>query len=130
LVALHDVSAVMGDNWQVHSAIGVTNDALGQFSQAIIAYNTALRLSPNNVVVMNNMAMSQAMSGQLRTAIATLERAADINRSNPHVRQNLALLYAVNGEVDKARALSAMDLGTANMENNLSFYRRFEGAIK
>lgn len=130
LVALHDVSAVLGGDWQVHSAIGVANDALGRFSQAIVAYDTALRISPNNEVVMNNMAMSQAMSGQLDTAIATLERAANINRNDPHIRQNLALLYAVNGEVDRARALSAMDLDTADMENNLSFYRRFEGAVK
>jgi len=130
LVALHDVSAVMGDDWEVHSAIGVANDALGRFSQAIVAYDTALRLSPNNEVVMNNMAMSLAMSGQLDTAIATLERAADINRNNPHIRQNLALLYAVNGEVERARVLSAMDLDTADMETNLSFYRRFEGAVK
>ena len=130
LATLYEVAALMGDNWQVHSAIGVTNDAMGQFSQAIAAYGSALRLSPNNVVVMNNMAMSQAMSGQLGTAIATLERAADINRSNTHVRQNLALLYAVNGEVDKARTLSAMDLENADIETNLSCYRRFEGAAK
>lgn len=130
LATLYEVSALMDDNWQVHSAMGVANDALGQFSQAIAAYGMALRLSPNNVVVMNNMAMSQAMSGQLETAIATLERAADINRSNTHVRQNLALLYAVNGEVDKARTLSAMDLENADIETNLSFYRRFEGLVK
>lgn len=130
LASLYEVSATMGDNWQVYSAIGVTNDALGEFHQAISAYETALRLSPNNVVVMNNMAMSQAMSGQLGTAIATLEHAAEINRTNTHVRQNLALLYAVNGEVDKARTLSAMDLENADIETNLSFYRRFEGAVK
>ena len=130
LATLYEVSTLLVDNWQVHSAIGVTKDALGQFSQAIAAYGMALRLSPNNVVVMNNMAMSQAMSGQLKTAIATLERAADINRSNTHVRQNLALLYAVNGEVDKARTLSAMDLENADIETNLSFYRRFEGLGK
>lgn len=124
-----DLTQVMADNWRLYSAIGISHDALGQYPDAISAYQTALRLSPNNSVVMNNLAMSQAMSGQLQAAIGTLEAAAGFNRTNPHIRQNLALLYAVNGEEDKAKALAAMDLSTRDLETNLSFYRRFGGAI-
>lgn len=124
---LHEVAAAMPDHWQVYSAIGIANDALGQFDVAIGAYAQALKLSPDNVVVMNNLAISQAMAGQLQAAIRTLETAASINRSNTHVRQNLALLYAANGEPEKARALAAMDLDTGDLETNLSFYRRFGG---
>lgn len=124
---LHEVASATPDDWQVHSAIGIANDALGQFDLAIGAYTQALKLSPENVVVMNNLAISQAMAGQLQAAIGTLEAAASINRSNTHVRQNLALLYAANGESEKARALAAMDLNTGDLETNLSFYRRFGG---
>lgn len=129
LPAFRDLTQVMADNWQLHSAIGIAFDALGQYPEAISAYQTALQLSPNNPVVMNNLAMSQAMSGQLQAAIGTLETAAGFNRTNPHIRQNLALLYAVNGEEEKAKALAAMDLSTRDLETNLSFYRRFGGAI-
>lgn len=127
LAVLQEVKGQMMGDWQVDSAIGIAYDALGQFSNAIPAYTKALQMSPNNVVVMNNMAMSQAMAGHLNRAIETLENAANIKRSNVHVRQNLALLYAVKGDVDKARTLAAMDLSKADMETNLSFYRRFEG---
>jgi len=125
LVSLQEVAVVMEKNWQVYSAIGIANDSMGQFPQAIKAYAHALSLSPDNVVVMNNLAMSQAMSGQLAMAISTLEKAAGLNRKNTHIRQNLALLYAVNGEVDKAQTLAAMDLNREDLETNLSFYRRF-----
>lgn len=127
LVALNEASAQRPNDWQVYSAIGITHDALVQYGEAISAYRRALKLSPDNVVVMNNMAMSQAMSGHLADAIGTLEKAAGINRTNMHVRQNLALLYAINGDVDRARALASMDLGLSDLETNLSFYRRFEG---
>ncbi|HEY9163816.1 MAG TPA: tetratricopeptide repeat protein [Magnetovibrio sp.] len=130
---LHEVAAMAPDDWpeswQVYSAIGIANDALGRFDQSVSAYAQALALSPDNVVVMNNLAMSQAMAGQLQAAIATLEKAASINRSNTHVRQNLALLYAANGEESKARALAAMDLDSGDLETNLSFYRRFGGSM-
>jgi len=129
LSALRDVAATQPDNWQVHSATGIAFDSLGRFSDAIAAYRTALRLSPDNVVVMNNLGMSQAMAGQLQAAISTLEGAALLNRSNTHVRQNLALLYAANGEPEKARALAAMDMDSGDLETNLSFYRRFGGAL-
>lgn len=127
LQALQEVAGAAPDNWQVHSALGIAHDSLGQFDLAIGAYTQALKLSPENVVVMNNLAISQAMAGQLQEAIGTLEAAANINRSNTHVRQNLALLYAANGEPEKARALAAMDLDTGDLETNLSFYRRFGG---
>lgn len=127
LRVLQEVSLRRVANWKVDSAIGIAYDALGQFPNAILSYRKALEISPNNVVVMNNMAMSQAMAGALNEAIATLEEAANINRSNVHVRQNLALLYAVKGDINKARALASMDLSKIDTENNLSFYRRFEG---
>jgi Flp pilus assembly protein TadD len=128
LIQLREVVLVQPDNWQVLSAMGITFDAMGAFPQAIESYSKALQMSPNNVVVLNNLAMSQAMAGQIKTAIATLENAANINRSNSQIRQNLALLYAVSGDLKKAHALAAMDLAAGDLETNLSFYRRFEGA--
>lgn len=127
LKTFQEVAAVRTDDWHVYSAMGIAFDAHGQYGAAIGAYQHALTLSPDNPVVFNNLAMSQAMSGQLQLAISTLETAAGYNRSNPHIRQNLALLYAINGEEDKAKALAAMDLNSSDLENNLTFYRRFEG---
>lgn len=129
LNTLRAVATLMPDQWQVHSAMGIAYDSIGQFDKAIAAYENALRLSPENAIIMNNLAMSQAMAGQLQAAIQTLEAAALVNRANTHVRQNLALLYAANGENAKARALAAMDLDSGDLETNLSFYRRFGGKL-
>ena len=129
--ALDEMAALRNQNpndWRIHSAIGIANDAMERFAEALDSYQAALRLSPNNEVVMNNMAMSLAMVGRLRDGIDTLERAAVLNRSNTQIRQNLALLYAINGNMDRAKALAAMDLDKGELETNLSFYRRFEGS--
>ena len=129
--ALDELAALRNENpndWRIHSAIGIAFDALERFGEAQDAYQVALRLSPNNEVVMNNLAMSYAMVGRLRDGIDTLERAAVLNRSNVQIRQNLALLYAINGNMDRAKALAAMDLDKGELETNLTFYRRFEGA--
>jgi Flp pilus assembly protein TadD len=130
LNALKELRTQMPDQWQVFSAIGIAADSLEQYDEAMVAYRTALRISPNNEVVMNNMAMSEASAGHLLDAIDTLEKAAGINRTNPHIRQNLALLYAINGDVARAQTLAAMDLDVSDVETNLSFYRRFEGAVQ
>jgi len=130
LSQLVEVEALMPGNWQVYSAKGITLDALERYAEAQQAYAQALAVSPKNAVVMNNKAMSLATWGRLAEAIKTLEAAAGINRTHPHIRQNLALLYAIDGNMDRAHALAAMDLDVSDLETNLSFYRRFEGAAK
>lgn len=124
---LRDVQAAQPDDWKVPSAIGIALDAMGRYAEAQAAYGQALALSAENPIILNNMAMSQALDGRLQEAIQTLETAAGYNRANPQIRQNLALLYAANGEPEKARALAAMDLEAGDLETNLSFYRRFGG---
>lgn len=130
LTVLNELRTQMPDQWRLFSAIGIAADSLEKYDEAMVAYRTALQLSPNNEVVLNNMAMSEASAGHLLEAIDTLEKAAGINRKNPHIRQNLALLYAINGDVARAQTLAEMDLDVSDVETNLSFYRRFEGAVQ
>ena len=124
---MQDVAAEVPGDWRVQSALGVVNDTLGHYDVALQAYARALRLSPNNAVILNNKAMSQAMAGHLDAAIVTLKRAAELNRQNSSIRQNLALLYAIDGNLESAKALASMDLDLDDLDTNLSFYRRFEG---
>ncbi|MCK4938925.1 MAG: tetratricopeptide repeat protein, partial [Rhodospirillaceae bacterium] len=91
------------------------------------SFSAALAVSPNNPVIMNNMAMSLAQAGRIKEAISMLEKAAVLNRASPHIRQNLALLYGISGDREKAKTLSSMDLDPKEVETNTSFYRRFEG---
>ncbi|MBF0246680.1 MAG: tetratricopeptide repeat protein [Alphaproteobacteria bacterium] len=128
LSRLRELMDVAAEDWRLHSALGVAHDALGDFERAGQAYVQALRLSPDNAVVLNNLAMSQAMAGDIDAAVASLEKAAALDRKRANIRQNLALMYAIKGDVERARTLSAMDLDAGEVDANLSFYRRFEGA--
>ena len=51
-------------DWRACSLAGVAEDRLQRFAAARGAYEKALRISPDNAVVLNNYALSLAMSGE------------------------------------------------------------------
>jgi Flp pilus assembly protein TadD len=111
-------------NWDVHGTLGVGFDLLKSYDKAQEAYAKALTLSPGNLSVLNNMAISLALSGKIDAAISTLEDAPISIRRMPQVRQNLALFYALKGDLKKAGTLAKMDLSEADARNNLAVFNR------
>ncbi len=111
-------------NWDIFSTLGVGYDLLKSYDKAQEAYSKALTLSPDNLSVLNNMAISLALSGNLDAAISTLEEAPISIRRMPQVRQNLALFYALKGNLKKAETLSKLDLSEADARNNLAVFNR------
>lgn len=111
-------------NWDVYGTLGIGFDLLKSYDKAREAYSKALTLSPGNLSVLNNMAISLALSGKLETAISTLEDAPISIRRMPQVRQNLALFYALKGDLKKAGTLSKLDLSEADARNNLAVFNR------
>lgn len=112
-------------NWAVLSALGIAYDMAQDFEAAERSYRKALALSPDNFVVMNNLAFSLAQTGRLDEAIDILAKASVAARKSPQIRQNLALLYGIKGDFKKAEALARMDLDTESVRYNLSFFQRF-----
>ncbi len=111
-------------NWDVFGTLGVGFDLLKSYGKAQEAYSKALTLSPGNLSVLNNMAISLALSGKLDAAISTLEDAPISIRRMPQVRQNLALFYALKGDLKKAGVLAKMDLSEVDARNNLAVFNR------
>ncbi len=111
-------------NWDVYGTLGVGFDLLKSYDKAQEAYAKALTLSPGNLSVLNNMAISLALSGKIDAAISTLEDAPISIRRMPQVRQNLALFYALKGDLKKAGTLTKMDLSEADARNNLAVFNR------
>ena len=111
-------------NWDVYGALGVGFDLLKFYDKAQEAYAKALTLSPGNLSVLNNMAISLALAGKIDSAIATLEDAPISIRRMPQVRQNLALFYALKGDLKKAETLAKLDLSEADARNNLAVFNR------
>ncbi|MEE8393555.1 MAG: tetratricopeptide repeat protein [Rhodospirillales bacterium] len=112
-------------NWDTYSAMGIAYDLMELYVEASKWYLKALEMSPDNPVVLNNMAISAAQSGDLDTAINTLKRASVLARRSPQVRQNLALFYGIRGDFKSAESLARMDLDEEAVRNNLAFYYRF-----
>ncbi len=111
-------------NWDVFGTLGVGFDLLKSYDKAQEAYSKALTLSPDNLSVLNNMAISLALSGNIDAAISTLEDAPISIRRMPQVRQNLALFYALKGDLKKAETLAKLDLSEADARNNLAVFNR------
>jgi Flp pilus assembly protein TadD len=114
------------ENWQVHSALGIAYDLQNDPVRAKGAYNKALTLSPNNPLVLNNLAISFAQTGALEEAIKTLGRVPNLAHAKPQIRQNLALFYGIKGDLKKAESYARLDLNDAMVKNNMAYFRLFQ----
>jgi Flp pilus assembly protein TadD len=115
---------LLPDDWDVLSTTGIFNDYLGEFDAAQSAYNAALEFSPNNVAVINNLALSLAQSGKLEAGIAILAKLVNDEKSTPHTRQNLAMLYALAGDIKSAEELIRQDLSENAAIENLTAFKQ------
>lgn len=88
---LDRATAIDNNDWRLYSALGIGNDYLGQYGRAQQAYGQALELCPDDPAVMNNMAISHALSGQLDRAILTLQSALLFDRHSDKINNNLRI---------------------------------------
>jgi Flp pilus assembly protein TadD len=120
------------NEWRTYSALGIANDQLGRHAKARNLYRKAQRLSPENTAILNNLALSWALSGDLDRSLMILERASKLPDVSAQVRQNLALLYGVKGDAKRAHELARLDLPEDSVQENLRYYvnlREGDGAV-
>lgn len=116
------IEGAPGD-WELHSALGVAYDYQGRPAEAQTEFKAALELSPDNPVVLNNLALSLAQAGDLEGAVKTLRHAVEQPRASAQVRQNLALLLALDGDPKAAERLARQDLPPDILRENAAYYR-------
>ena len=112
------------EDWRIFSAIGVANDYRNDPTLAEEAYLEALRLSPDNPIVLNNYGLSLAQAGRLSDAVTRLRQAADTPRATAQIRQNLALALALAGERDQALRMAKKDLSPDMVRNNMALFSK------
>jgi Flp pilus assembly protein TadD len=116
------------ERWEAHSALGIIFDRAGNYENAQTAYKRALELSPNNIDVLNNLALSLSQDGRIQQAIEILEKIIQNKSDGPQSRQNLAMLYGLIGKFEKVRTLSQMDLPKELVTRNLLVFQEMKAA--
>ena len=115
-----------GADWRVHSALGSALDQQGRYQEARQSYEQALKLKPDEVSVINNLAMSYVLAGDLKTAETHLRHALALPKGdgNARVRQNLAPVLGLQGRFDEAAKIASRDLPPDKVEADSAYLRR------
>jgi len=123
---LYKAIAVGQPTWQLYSLQGTVLDRMGKHTKAQDFYLSALKLSPDNTTVMNNKAMSHALSGDPKTAEKVLRVAVNKtdDKSSERLRQNLALMLGLQGKFDEARAVLAKVLPAHLVKSNMAYIKK------
>jgi Flp pilus assembly protein TadD len=108
------------------SALGAVLDQQTKHSEAREKYTAALAIAPNDMGVVNNLAMSYALQGKLPEAEATLRKAITHpnGRNMPRIRQNLALVVGLSGRFDEAKRIASEDLPPDQVQANMEFLQQ------
>lgn len=108
-------------DWRVLSARGTAHAKLGEHTIAQQYFAAALKKKPNTPSLLNNLALSYAMSGNAEKAEPLLRRAIDNGHDTPRVRQNLALVLGLQKKFGEARQLASIDLSNDRAEANMAY---------
>jgi Flp pilus assembly protein TadD len=112
-------------DWRVLSAQGAVADQLGDHARAQGFYEAALKIQPDDPVILSNLGLSYALGRQLPQAETTLRLAAAQPRADARVRQNLALVLGLQGKFSDAEAVSRQDLSPEEAAANTQALRAF-----
>lgn len=120
------VMKIDGHRWRTLNAIGILFAIKHMDHDAIQYYNAALKSSPDNPGILNNLGLAYAMDKQYDESIATFTRARSRLESNSEelkqVDLNLALVYALEDRLDDAEQVAAPHLSKAALYNNMGVY--------
>jgi tetratricopeptide (TPR) repeat protein len=99
------------DNATAHNYLGITAWKLGQFPEAMTAFEDSRRLNPNLIEPVYNMGVLSAERDDFRSAVRFLNEAATMNREDPRPLEFLADLYMERDQWTQARnaLYSALD---------------------
>ena len=99
------------DNAMGHNYLGISAWRLGQFQEAMTAFEDSRRLNPNLMEPVYNLGVLAGERDDMRSAAHYLNEAATMNRDEPRPLEYLAELYYQRGQFVPARnaLYSALD---------------------
>jgi Flp pilus assembly protein TadD len=110
-------------DWHILSAQGAVLDQMDRHKEAQAYYASALKIVPDEPIVLSNLGLSYALAKDLTKAEATLRRAAAQPNVDPRVRQNLALVVGLQGRFREAEDIARADLPADEASANAAYLR-------
>lgn len=110
-------------DWKVLSAKGTAHAKLGEHALAQQYYKDALKKNPESPSLLNNLALSYAMSGKASEAEPLLRKVIKSGHDTPRVRQNLALVLGLQQKYDEGTQLASVDLPKQRATSNMDYLR-------
>jgi Flp pilus assembly protein TadD len=111
-------------DWRILSVQGAVLDQMGRPEEARHYYESALRIAPDEPLVLSNLGLSYALSKDLPQAEATLRRAVSRAGADRRVRQNLALVVGLQGRFEEAEQIARADLPPEEAVANVAYLRQ------
>ena len=111
--------------WRTLNALGILFVTKNMVPEAMAYYTEALKYSPDNPAILNNVGLSQAVDKNYPRAIEALEQASRLAGSGARRKQvdlNLALVYGASGDLDTAKEIASKYLQGPALNNNLGLY--------
>lgn len=122
---LADVIARDSRRWRSLNALGILFVTKNMIPEAMAYYTEALKFSPDNPAVLNNIGLSQATARHFPEAFAAFEHGVRVSRNESQRRQislNMAMVYGISGDLDTARSVASKYLQGPALDNNLGLY--------
>ena len=111
-------------DWRMLSVQGAALDQLGRYDEARQYYTSALKVAPDEPVVLSNLGLSYVLSKDLPKAEETLRRAHGLAKSDPRIRANLAMVVGLQGKVAEAESIAKADLPPEEAAANVANLKR------
>ena len=109
------------DSALAHRRMAGAFDRLGRFAQADVHYQKALKLSPKDPRVWNDVGYSYYLQGRWSDSEKALKTAARFAPEDERIRINLGLTLAAAGRTSEAFPLLSQSSGDATAHANLGY---------
>ncbi|MBL0848885.1 MAG: hypothetical protein EU981_02125 [Candidatus Liberibacter ctenarytainae] len=110
-------------DWKLISTKASILCQMGRNAEALIEYNKALELAPNESSIVSNLAMSYLLMGDIKKAEEKLRYAANMLGSDSRVRQNLALVIGLQGRTEEAYDIASQELSPEEATKNIAYLK-------
>jgi len=89
LEALQKTADLMPDDAKAHSKLGVVQNSLSLFNEAVSSFQKSLSIEPNSAITLNNLGTSLRHLGKLDEALIIYRRALKLQPDSAHILFNL-----------------------------------------